>query len=87
MKKLIYISAAIVSVFISGTSFATEANSGMADVDFKQKVCPMLEAEPDRKKALLQILTEIGSIINEDQEDTLLDIKDSEDAVEELCIE
>ena len=87
MKKLIYISAAILAVVIPGTSFARESDSGMADVDFKQFVCTTLEAQPDRKKALLEILTQVGSIINEDQKDTLLDIKDSEVAAEDLCFD
>ena len=76
MKKLIYISAAILSVVLPGTSSAGEV--GMTDIDFKQFVCTTLEAQPDRKKALLEIVTQVGSIISEDQKDTLLDIKYSE---------
>ena len=87
MKKLIYVSAAILSVVIPGNSLAGQASSGMADVDFKQFVCTTLEAQPNRKKALLEIITQVGSIISENQKDTLLDIKDSEIAAENLCFD
>ena len=82
MKKILYISAAILSVAIPGASFA--GDSGMPEVDFKQFVCSTLEGETDRQKALLDIVTQIGSIISQDQKDILLDIRDSEAATKDL---
>lgn len=84
MKKLVYLSAATVSLFLSGTAMANNSQ-GMADVDFKQFVCSYLEFESDRNSAVDIIESQIGSVIDSQQQQTLNDIRRSESAVQNLC--
>ena len=84
MKKVFYLTAATLSLFLSGNAFANQPQ-GMSDVDFKQFVCGYLEFETDRDATVDMIMSQIAGIIDYQQAQTLDDIRQSDSAVQNLC--
>lgn len=69
MKKLIYISAAALTLAIQGVTFA--ATSKLDDVDFKQLVCSSMKGSPNKVKALTEMYSMTQTILSPTQKETL----------------
>ncbi|MGL5835552.1 MAG: hypothetical protein ACRC1Z_20330 [Waterburya sp.] len=79
MKKLIYISAAALTLAIQGITFA--ATSTLDDVDFKQLVCSSMKGSPNKVEALTEVYSMTQTVLSSTQKQTLMQLaKNKKDA-------
>ncbi|MDJ0900940.1 MAG: hypothetical protein QNJ55_19220 [Xenococcus sp. MO_188.B8] len=86
MKKVITFSLASLAI-LAPKIVLSQTNSAytMPDASFRQFVCSYLEGESNRRTAVSKIKSQIASIMSEEQEEILGDIKRSNKEAIKFC--
>ena len=86
MKKLISFSLSFLAILAPNIALSqSNAKYTMSDASFQQFVCSYLQGESNRATAVSKIEFQIASIISEEQEQILDNIRNSSRQAREFC--